>query len=96
LVDSGAMVNVLPYDLGLQLGLDWNAIPGAIPLAGNLARHPAKGVVISASVANQRTVQLAFAWSPSPDARLILEQVNFFMEFDICFFRSRAEFDVQL
>ena len=24
LLDTGAMVNVLPYDLGTQLGADWN------------------------------------------------------------------------
>jgi hypothetical protein len=95
LADSGAMVNVLPYDTGLQLGLDWNAIQPTIPLAGNLGRHSAKGVVLLGTVASYPAVRLTFAWSQSPDARLILGQINFFMEFDVCFFRSRGAFDVR-
>jgi hypothetical protein len=95
LVDSGAMVNVLPYDVGVHLGLDWDAIPGTIPLAGNLGRHLAKGVVLSGTVATYPAVRLTFAWSQSPDARLILGQINFFMEFVVSFHRSRAVFDVR-
>jgi hypothetical protein len=40
-------------------------------------------------------VRLAFAWSRSDDVPLILGQVNFFMEFDVCFYRSKLEFDVR-
>jgi hypothetical protein len=95
LVDSGAMVNVMPYDLGIQLGLDWNAPAPQIRLTGNLGRVPAKAIVVRAIIGNYPPVGLTFAWSQSPDARLLLGQFNFFFEFEVCFFRWRAEFEVR-
>lgn len=41
LVDSGATVNVLPYELGLQLGAVWDNRKAIIQLAGNLGNQPA-------------------------------------------------------
>jgi hypothetical protein len=41
LVDSGATVNVLPYELGLQLGGVWDDLRAIIQLAGNLSNQPA-------------------------------------------------------
>jgi hypothetical protein len=95
LVDSGAMVNVLPHALGLRFGLDWGQAPLVPPVSGTLARHPAKAVVLNAVVAGFPRIQLGFAWSSAPDAPLLLGQMNFFFEFDVCFFRSRGEFHVQ-
>ncbi|MEQ8957470.1 MAG: hypothetical protein RLP02_06025, partial [Coleofasciculus sp. C2-GNP5-27] len=37
LLDTGASVNVLPYELGLQLGLTWEDETLSVLLAGNLA-----------------------------------------------------------
>jgi hypothetical protein len=37
LVDSGATVNVLPYELGLELGGVWDDHRAIIQLAGNLS-----------------------------------------------------------
>ena len=34
LVDSGATVSVLPYEIGIQLGAQWDARKATIPLAG--------------------------------------------------------------
>jgi hypothetical protein len=95
LLDTGATVNVLPYPLGLQLGLVWahQMIQGQ--LTGSLARLPARGVIVSGQVASFPPVDLAFAWTQATDVPLILGQVNFFMEFDVCFFRSQAAFEVK-
>jgi len=49
LLDSGAAVNVLPYSLGEQLGFVWEEQRTSIVLSGNLARLPARGIVLSAS-----------------------------------------------
>ena len=38
---------------------------------------------------------MAFAWAQSDAVGIILGQVNFFLEFDVCFFRSRASFEVR-
>src|SRR6266481_3822659 len=80
LVDSGAMISVLPFDTGLRLGLDWNAQPHTLSLGGALG-GPAKIVVLDATIAPYPRVSLLFAWSRSTQMRLILGQTNFFHEF---------------
>jgi hypothetical protein len=95
LLDTGASVNVLPYELGLQLGLIWENETLSVMLAGNLARFEARAVVIDAQVSSFATVNLAFAWTQAPNVPLILGQANFFFEFDVCFFRARSEFEAR-
>lgn len=72
LLDTGASVNVLPYQLGLQLGLVWETQTTSIKLTGNLANLPARVVIVSAQVANFEPVRLAFAWTRSNETPLIL------------------------
>ena len=95
LVDSGAAVNVIPYSLGQQLGANWDQYPGTIPLAGALGQFPAKPLFLEIVVASFPAVRMAFAWSQSPFAKLILGQVNFFLEFDVCFHRTKGVFEIQ-
>jgi hypothetical protein len=95
LVDSGAAVNVLPYALGRHLGFDWNQQTQTVELSGNLAAVEARVVVLSAMVESFPTVRLAFAWARTDAVSVILGQVNFFLEFDVCFFRSRCLFKVR-
>jgi len=59
-----------------------------------LARLSARGIVLSAIIAPFSAVRLAFAWTQSDNVRLLLGQANFFMEFDVCFFRSQSQFEV--
>ena len=95
LLDSGAAINVLPYGLGVQLGFDWHQQTRSVELSGNLASVEARVIVISAVVASFSPVRLALAWAQTDTVSLILGQVNFFMEFDVCFFRSRNLFEVR-
>lgn len=95
LLDTGASVNVLPYELGLQLGLIWEDETLSVLLAGNLARFEARAVVVDARVGSFPMVNFAFAWTQAADVPLILGQANFFFEFDVCFFRVRSEFEVR-
>jgi hypothetical protein len=85
-------VNVLPFHLGLELGLDWNRQNVPVTLTGNLAQAEARGVLLQARVADFAPVKLVFAWSSSPDARLILGTMNFFLEFDVLFSASKNKF----
>ncbi len=39
LLDTGASVNVLPYNVGGQLGASWEEQRFSVTLAGNLARN---------------------------------------------------------
>jgi hypothetical protein len=95
LLDTGASVNVLPYELGLQLGLTWENETLSVVLAGNLARFEARAVVVDAQVSSFSRVNLAFAWTRATDVPLILGQANFFFEFEVCFFRARSEFEIR-
>ena len=95
LVDSGATVNVLPYEIGLQLGATWDGRKANIRLAGNLGSQPAMPLFVSAEIGTFAPVRLAFAWVKSASTPLILGQTNFFMQFDVCFYRTNLEFEIQ-
>jgi hypothetical protein len=43
LLDTASAVNVLPYDIGLQLGAVWGQQTTSVQLTGNLASVPARG-----------------------------------------------------
>lgn len=94
LLDTGATVNVLPYLLGVQLGYIWEAQTTVLNLTGNLAQYEARAVVIAGIVGNYDSVKLVFAWTENNEIPLILGQVNFFMEFNVCFYRSQLYFEV--
>jgi hypothetical protein len=95
LLDTGATVNVLPYDLGRQLNAIWEQQRTISRLAGNLARFEARAILVTATVGSFAPVPLAFAWARTNDIPLILGQVNFFLEFDVCFFRGRGFFEIR-
>ena len=79
LVDSGATVNVLPYEAGLRLGAIWEDAKAILRLAGTLGNQPAMPVFVMAEIGEFALTRLAFAWVKSPNAPLILGQTNFFM-----------------
>jgi hypothetical protein len=94
LVDSGATVNVLPYDLGLALGGVWDDRRAIIPLSGNLGNQLAMPFSTIGQIGEFPKVELLFAWVQRPNIPLILGQTNFFLEFDVCFYRSQSAFEV--
>ena len=94
MLDTGADVNVLPYYLGVELGAVWDSQQTVVRLSGNLANVEAKGLLLMAQVPGFSSVKLAFAWTEPIETPLILGQVNFFMLFDACFFRSRSLFEI--
>ncbi|OUL19701.1 hypothetical protein BV378_31210 [Nostoc sp. RF31YmG] len=94
LLDTGATVNVLPYQLGIDLGYIWERQTVTLNLTGNFAQYDARVVVIQATISQFEPVQLVFAWTKAVQVPLILGQVNFFMEFDVCFYRSQLYFVV--
>jgi len=53
---------------------------------------PAYGLIVTATVA--RFPPVPFAWTLEENVPLILGQVNFFLEFDVCFFRSQGIFEI--
>jgi hypothetical protein len=95
LLDTGASVNVLPYSTGVQLGAVWDEQTTSVILAGNLASIEARGLLVSARIGDFDPVRLVFAWSLSNDVPLLLGRMNFFLEFDVCFYRSALAFEVR-
>ena len=94
LLDTGSTVNVLPYDIGLQLGAIWDNQTVRLPLAGNLAKVEARGLFVQVQIGNLEPVRLAFAWVEASNVPLILGQTNFFREFDVCFERSQCKIKI--
>ena len=95
LVDSGASVSVLPYTVGIRLGLVWEDQHVEFRLSGNLDNLSSKAVMLSVSVGSFELVAIAFAWTRSDAVRLILGQTNFFKAFEVCFFRSQETFEIK-
>ena len=95
LLDTGASVNVLPYSVGRDLGAIWEEQNFSVQLAGNLATVEAKGLVVSAQIGDFQPVILVFAWSQTDDVPILLGRMNFFLEFDVCFYRSRSLFELR-
>ena len=98
LVDSGSTVSVLPYDIGLQLGLVWEEQHVPAPLVGVLKDAPAWGVLLSGEISPFPPVTLAFAWTrkSSDEALVILGQTNFFQTFKTAFDGKSGTFEIIL
>lgn len=94
LLDTGASVNVLPYEIGVQIGAVWGNQTVSVPLSGNLARSDSRGLVMSGKIAQFSPVLLAFAWTEMRDTPVILGHMNFFAEFNVCFYRHELAFEV--
>ncbi|MCP4401304.1 MAG: hypothetical protein GY801_28900 [bacterium] len=90
LVDTGASVNVLPYEFGMQLGAIWEQQPKQLTLTGNLANYEARGLAVYGTVGAFRPVELVFAWTRMRDVPVILGQMNFFLAFNVCIFGTQG------
>ena len=99
LLDTGAAVNVLPYGIGLALGAVWEEQTFSVPLVGSLGHYEARGLVVFAfhpQLNPDNPVRLVCAWTRAEDAPVLFGQLNFFIEFDVCFYRSQSVFDLNL
>lgn len=73
----------------------WEEQTTVVTLAGNLGAIEARGLLVSAQIDNFEPVRLVFAWALSNEAPLLLGRMNFFLEFDVCFYRSKLFFEVR-
>jgi len=76
------------------LGAQWDPRKTTLRLGGTFAGTPAMPLLLMAKIGDFPPTRLAFAWCGTDEVPLIFGQTNFFMEFDVCFFRSRGEFSV--
>jgi len=99
LLDTGSAINLLPYQAGLALGAVWEDQPLAPPLMGVLGRMETRRLLVDAThpqLTGSQSVELVFAWSRSEDAPVLFGQMNFFLEFNVCFYRAEGAFDIEL
>jgi hypothetical protein len=94
LLDTGAAVNVLPHQVGVDLGAVWEQQTTSLELTGNLGKYEARLLIVSVHTGSFQPVRLAFAWTKAKQVPLLLGQVNFFIEFNVCFYRSELAFEV--
>ncbi len=96
LVDSGAAVNILPYDYGVQLGFIWQEQRLPLPVGGMMKGSEAYAVSAQAAIDPFPPVDPAFAWinKSSHEMRTLLGQVNFFQYFRVVFEGYKKSFEI--
>lgn len=94
LVDSGAAVSVLPYQLGLDLGLNWDQQPLAPRLGGAYRTVETRLAKLMLKIEPFAPIKISMIWAKT-ESRLVLGQASFFMGFDICFHRNDAVFEIR-
>jgi hypothetical protein len=96
LVDSGSTLSILPYDIGLQLGLVWKDQTHPVMLGGIYKNMEACMVLVRGEISDLPPVALVFAWvdKPREDVRLIVGQTNFFQRFKVTFEAYSEMFDI--
>jgi hypothetical protein len=94
LVDSGAIISVLPFSVGNRFGVSWQSLTQQTVVGGVAGGVPAKVLSADGVVAGFPPVLLLFAWAASYDVPTLFGYANFFLEFDVCFHATRGEFTV--
>ena len=95
LVDSGATISVLPYDVGVQLGFSWNRLKNSVQIGGALSPNLGKMLYLTARISTLQPVQLAFAWIKSNSCPVVLGLANFLFHFDVFLSRRHSYFEIQ-
>jgi len=77
----------------------WEEQTTVVPLVGNLGQVEARALLVIAKqpqISANKAPRLVFAWTRLDTVPVIFGQMNFFLEFDVCFYRSQNFFDVRL
>lgn len=96
LVDSGADISMMPYDIGLELGFIWEEQTYPIDLGGMMRGVPAFAVLVRGEIAGLPEKALVFAWAQksSSECRFVLGQMNFFQQYKVTFEGYKNTFDI--
>lgn len=95
IVDSGAMLSVLPYDVGSQFGVPWASLTSSTTIGGVAGGVPARFISFETTIASFPPITLIFAWAQSNTVPILLGHVQFFLEFEVCFFADNGTFQVR-
>lgn len=92
LIDSGAEMSILPYDMGLSLSLNWEKAQMGTGLAGRVKPEDSRFVFIDLSVESFKPFKNIFLWVKMNNMRLIVGQANFLAHFDVLLSARKQEF----
>lgn len=95
LVDSGASISVLPWSVGALFRVDWDALQVPCGIGGSAGGVPGKIMLLEGVIGSFPPLTLVFSWIKSDTVPLIVGQTNFFLNFDVSFFRARGYFEIQ-
>ena len=97
-LDTGAEISILPYSIGCKLGAKWEEQPKSFPVTQGFGGYKTRLVKTRAThpqLTNDNIpVQLLFAWAKSDSIPLLFGQIDLFMEFNVCFYRTQNFFEV--
>ncbi|MEP6988340.1 MAG: hypothetical protein ABI970_22235 [Chloroflexota bacterium] len=66
-------------------------------LGGNLAVVDVRALAVMAyhpDLTDSSGVELLFAWAGTDNTPILFGQINFFLHFDVCFFRTELIFEI--
>ncbi len=89
LADTGAEINLLPYSVGLRLGLNWEDFREGPEISGTVSGQ-SRMVDLKVSVGSFQNIQLSFCWLENDSARLLFGHQDFFEHF-VAYFDSRNQ-----
>ncbi|MCY4064116.1 MAG: hypothetical protein OXG53_17225 [Chloroflexi bacterium] len=74
---------MMPFAIGLELGLSWERSAQEFELLSLAGSSPAKAVEVDLEIALWPRLKMAFAWSTAIESVVILGQWNFFEMVDV-------------
>ncbi len=95
LIDSGASMSVLPYNVGLAFGMSWKLLPHSLYIGGAGGSVQAKRLDLTAVVAPFAPTSLTFAWVNTNSYPFVLGHANFLFKFDVFLSRRHSYFEIQ-
>ncbi len=93
LVDTGAFVNVIPYTMGLRLGLVWDECEVGPKIGGSIKGETRK-VELLVTIKGFPEFESSFCWLVHDDTRFLLGHEDFFQKFTVCFDSSNGNFSL--
>jgi hypothetical protein len=94
-LEPGAAYGVLPRSVGRRLGATWSR--HTIPVLVPGRRDPVQAIPLTVTgfVASFPAVPLAFAWASSDRVPVVLGQISFLHQFDVCLHHGRSHVEVR-
>ncbi len=92
LLDSGAAMSVMPFELGVRLGLDWDTSLKGSGLGNLVKPEDSRLVFLDVLIDPFKPFKNVFVWINTDDVRFVVGQANFLAHFDVLLCARKQEF----